>query len=289
MARTPWKPLFLIAACGLLSGCAHWSNRLPSDDLVESSESALPPLRVAGETVSLEVAHTIVPEDLRDEYLATWREIDETTLDESLRRSLRDNGLRLGRVSGPLPGGLRKLLDQSLDPLAADRGTGFDSLKMHRIQMAYGREKELNVGSERAQLNVLRKENGAIRGRTLDDAQCRLTLRAESEVDGARLLIQPWIVHGPVKQSFSGEGGAWRISPERPREDFPELRIQMPLAPGETLILAPTEPLQGVGKLFFGESPKTPRLLLMRLASSKANDLFDDGEDDLAPISSLGE
>lgn len=288
MGRTAHRVLF--AVCMLLaSGCAHWSKREASDDLLDG-ESALPPLQVAGDSITFEVAQVTITEEYREGYDEAWREIDELAIDADLRGRLQENGFRLGRISGALPVGLQELVSRPRDVLPTDgKLAAYDQIRIQRIQFSLGREKEIPVGSARANLNLLLNENGKVRGKTLHDAECRFTLKAESEVDGSRVSLRPWIVHGPLKQSFTGEGGAWRIAPERQHADFPELAVTLPMAPGETLVIAPTAELRGVGKMFFGETPKEPRVLLIRLASNKANELFDDGAAELAPISSLGE
>jgi hypothetical protein len=286
-AQKLFLTVLLVGPAGGLSGCAHWSPREPTENELENTFGS-PSATLGANRVVLEVAHvSIVREDLAD-LEDCWREIDEHVIDAALRKRLNENGVRVGRIGGELPAYLRDLVDQPKDIPNLDDATQ-DRLKLHRLTMTAGNEKDMPVGTPQENLSLLRNEGGAIRGKTLHDAQCMMSLRAENETSAGTLFFRPWIVYGPVKQTYTGKDGAWRIAPEREQIDFPDLHFSTPLAPGETLVIAPGQQARGVGKLFFHKKDESRRILLVRLSSSQGSPLFQSSDILAPPISSLAE
>ncbi len=292
MGRTAQRLLFnlLIATMAIsLGGCAHWSTREQTESELEDAfkiqSATLAPNRVV-----LEVAHVTIDREDVEELESVWRGIDEQVLDPSLRKSLNENGVRIGRIGGELPAYLRVLVSQSnAHPDPAVAGSTESGLQLHLMTMTAGADKELPIGKSQDSLSLLRNEDGAIRGRTLSEAQCMLTMRVENETSSGMLFFQPWIVYGPVKQTYRGKDGAWTIAPEREQVDFPDLHFSSSLAPGETLVIAPIAEARGVGKLFFHEKDGSRRILLVRLANSQGSPLFQTPDIVPPPISSLTE
>jgi hypothetical protein len=63
------------------------------------------------------------------------------------------------------------------------------------------------------------------------------------------------------------------------RISFDDLTINVTIDPGETVLLAATEDLSDLGRLFFGEptdhASRAQRLFLIRLVQTQMDDLFD--------------
>lgn len=238
------------------------------------------------DTVVLEMQTVLIPESSSDiELDRLWNELDEQHLDRDLRRRLADNGMRCGLLGTQIPELLRQVLESQLSS-SQDRWELMESLPDNpighrRLQARAHKRYEIVASPSQASCVVLTSQNGRLAGQTLYDAQCRFALRTYPRGDGnVRLELTPEIHHGPLEQKWTGSDGAFQPVVSRQKEIFDQLRIDTVLSPGEILLLTSTSEPKGVGALFFSDlsRPSAPcvKMLLVRLAQTQLDDLFDD-------------
>ncbi len=117
-------------------------------------------------------------------------------------------------------------------------------------------------------------------GKTFHDAQSVFELKAFPLGDGrARLELVPEIQFGPVKQKYVGRDGMFELEVGRERQAFPQLRIDATITPGHTLAVSSTASRSSLGGCFFCNGDRQ-KLLLVRLAQSQYDDLFEFREDE---------
>lgn len=278
--------LVLLPACLMLVGCAPLLFRQEPRS-TNAKAALLPQLTMPPNVVILEIAEVELQKEQIAQLESVWREIDEQHLPPEQRRELNANGIRCGKVDDPLPPVLRKLVD----PLSATEqakaeagGTPQPLIRNRDIRMPKGNQKDLPVGLAHPELTLLTKEGGALRGKTLRNAQCILKIRPEDSGDaGAKLHLEPLIVHGQTRQSWKADGGAWKMAPQREQREFPKLSINVRLAAGESVLLTATAEPRGVGRSFFAPGNDRRRAVLIRLSHAQEDQLFAPEEQQTAP------
>lgn len=274
----------LVLAAG--SGCARWSS-----DAQEKQNWKLPSPKMSPDSVVLEVISVRLTPTNREDAAQAWKEADEQIVDSELRRRLIENGWRCGKVSVQLPVGLQRLIDErptNLDVNSQDaQRLAEDALaRPLRIQSRKGARTALPAGTNQESLNVLINDNGSIRGETFEQAQCMLALRTFPQPDGrVRIELTPEIEFGQPKNRRIGADGMWRLDFSRDRREFEQLRLDVPLAPGETLLVTCGDDRVGLGGTFFQRPRDETMMLLIRLAQTQTDELFHPAEQ-LTPIAS---
>lgn len=264
----------------VLVGCSTWDTS-PSHET-----TFLPRAKMSRDTVVLEMQTVAIPEASSDVELdRLWNELDEQHLNRDLRRGLAENGMRCGLLGTQMPELLRQILNAQSNS-SQDRWEQMESLPDNpighrRLQARAHKRYEIVASPSLASCVVLTSQNGRLAGQTLYDAQCRFALRNYPRGDGnVRLELTPEIHHGPLQQKWTGSDGAFQPIVSRQKEIFEQLRIDAVLSPGEILLLTATNEPKGVGALFFTDlsrpSASRGKMLLVRLAQTQLDDLFDD-------------
>jgi hypothetical protein len=282
--RPPLHQLTLAALLlGSLSGCRLFTTAGDEGNGGDLS-NFLPP--VATDGVILEVYLVRFPYGREEESLRLWDEIDEQAIDRGVRRQLRQNGFRVGVVSGHIPRQLEELLGlkETVEqigkptPIEAD---GRPMVVQHVIHATARRGGQIDASSVYDSLPVLTTHGGEVSGRTYLKAQAKLILNATPQGDGTvKVRILPEVHHGEANQRFTSTGGGqWRLTSARPSQSFEELQIDVPLARGDMVVLGCLTDRQGsLGHAFFTGRPAGPleqKLVIVRVVRSKRDDLFD--------------
>ncbi len=261
----------------LASGCSAWKEPTP-----EAFE--LPTARMASDSVAIEMTFVRVPVGHLDFNAQLWREVDEQLLSVETRLHLNNNGFRCGLVGAQLPPSLRQLLDKQSEESQIDRPitSEIDVLAQNQlVQRRAGQRWEIVTSAPREELIVLYKKphEQKVGGKPYPDAQCILAAKPFPRGDGSvRLELTPEIHHGAPRKQWVGGQGTWQLLSGREREVFQELMIDVPLTPGQTLILSCTPDMKGLGHNFFveeGRGDAQQKLLLIRLAQVQRDELFE--------------
>jgi hypothetical protein len=262
----------------LLCGCSPWLHA-PNPD------KPLPTAPMANDTVVLEVAFVHLTPDDHAREAATWRQLDEQALPVELRLNLAANGMRAGVAASQLPQELRDLVERTSKDLAtAPAGDDVTSAEIaslsrnRRMQVRAGRRGKIVVSNQLPHISVLAKdEQGQVQGSAFDDAQCLFSLMAQPSGDGRTTLqLTPEVEHGELKNRWVPVDGALMNQVGKSRRVYDQLRMELPLSPGQTLVISATDEPSGLGQHFFTLKEPTPRrtMLLVRVAQTQQDDLF---------------
>jgi len=246
---------------------------------VASSASSETPAAVAAQrpgaapqTIPLElvfVRHEDHDPVLRDEL---WNLVDEQIYDESLRRRLHANGLRVGVVTAQLP----PHLAERFLPAAADLGETLPAalpdnpaLMRHTLRLLPGRSSDVMSATGLAELVLLEQSDDSLRGTTYHDASALFSLRCWPAADGrVRLQLSPTIKHGPVERSWVGEEGMFRLEAGQRRDPLEGLEFEATIPVGSMIVVGCMgEPASTAGDAFFRDragSRSGQRLLAIR-------------------------
>ena len=236
-----------------VAGCAQWKE-LPS----VSTEDA------TAVSATLENSHRLLVDvefvaapltALSDDQLSElWHWVDETAADASLRQKLRDNGIRIGRISNeqnfrqrlgshePDEDVVEQFMNQAA--IASDISHGTET-----IPMRFGRRYELQLRQPYEGSHVaLVHTDGETIGRTLSNAQYFFALSASQSdtPEQIRLRLRPEIQHGSAKQKWVSSDTAIRIDTRRETWALDMLNIDVTAAEGDTIVVAPALPMQGI-------------------------------------------
>jgi len=263
-----------------VAGCASWTTS-PS-----SEQTVLRKPRLSDDSVVLELTFAHIGELDPLDLTSIWNEVDEMKLDTVQRRRLAANGFRGGIAGMHLPQALRDLVDDEnstsgLDNRIDGRSGSVSRSSHRRLQARAGIRNEIVTGETIDSMVVLIDEDGKVSGSARAQAQTTLAVMVQPTGDGrAEIELVPEIHFGQPKQKWVGREGMFQFVVGKERERFEQLLIPATLAPGETLILSGNGKPQSLGEQFFTSCAGTanaPRMLLVRLAQSRDDELFGGG------------
>ncbi len=278
----------ILLAFGLLAGCTRLTPPAPSP-------SPLRPPRMSPDSVVLELFFVHVPlgDPLANEEV--WGGLDEQCLDPSSRHKLARNGFRVGFCGSQITDELVRLMDIEDKPVPTDMTervevTDIDQepavLRRH-MQLRAGRIGHVISSPVYDELTVLLREADHVGGFTEEQAQAMWELRPLPLPDGrVRLDLLPVIEYGQAQQRWASQHGALRLDSGRPRHQFDDLTISLPLAPGEMLVLTcqPDLPAALASHFFTDASGGAleQKVLVVRLVQTQHNEFF--GPDGILPL-----
>lgn len=262
------------------------------------SKLPLAPLTAAPDAIALEVFSAPAPHD-DPQFAALWELVDEQPLPAELRRQLAANGMRAGLVGPDVPTELaavlkvtdRRVEDEDRQLVSMDPEGG---VMMRLLHAHDGKRVELAIPEVREELTLLEAEDGQVRGKTYQQAECRIALRAFSETDGrVRLQLTPEMPHGAFKGRVRGNDGLFMLTQERETKVFSQLRIEPKLAPGQMLLVTRcADHPKTAGWHFFthggGEKPQA-MLWVFRAARAAPDGAFEDAPAEEPPLNVLDE
>lgn len=264
-------------ACAGIAGCAPFKT---PDDL---PSQILPKPRLSPDSVILEIGYAQLPLTEKAAYDEVWNLADEQSLSLELRQELTRNGLRCGILGKEIPERIRLLMDnqeKGADKRSEDLDVGEVEVdrKTRRLQCRAARRAKVLCSKRFDQLSLLMRDNGAVRGRQLQQAQCLMALKPYPQGDGrVQIDLLPEVEYGELKQQWVGGEGTLMQRVGRDKVAFDALRISLKLSPGQMLVTSATEQPIGLGEHFFVESiGGTPSrsLLFIRLAHTQQDNLF---------------
>jgi hypothetical protein len=238
---------------------------------------------MAADSVVLEIAFVRLPAADMAKYESIWAAADEQHLPADVRRQLAENGIRCGLLGATMP---TELVEQfaavttSLDDRSEDVDTSDTEVNRapQRRQFRAGRRGKIVVSKTHPSLSVLTRQEGAVRGHLVEDAQCFFALKVYPEGDGrVRLDLTPEIEHGSLKQQWSWQNGAMMQRMGRDRLVLDDLRVVATAAPGQILMISSTPEGKGLGQHYFLETAGGAverTMLLIRVAQTQHDDLF---------------
>jgi hypothetical protein len=272
----------LVIAVLLAPGCRNLPEQV--------GKSPLKPIRMAPDTVALDVFFVRFPFGQSEPNGPLWGEIDETCWPAELRQKLALNGFRVGLVGGqvpPIP--LSTLLELKDKPAPA--GTMHETnvadvaeeprVYRRHMPLHFGQRGELFTSGPYEELVVLVCNHADIEGKTYyGNVRPILSARAAQEPDGrVRLSLVPEVHYGAPNPSLVGQPGLMRLEPSQPKRVFQDMTIETSLRPGQMLVLGSLPQRPGsLGHHFFTHKTNgrlEQKLLVIRLSQTQHDGLFD--------------
>jgi hypothetical protein len=170
-----------------------------------------------------------------------WTLADEQFLDLDLRRRLLANGLRVGLLTGDIPGHIAARF-QGAGPQTTDFPAAEEGIVRRVIQAPTDGASELLAGGSIRELVLLehdaRSTAERFQGRTYHDAKAIFSLEVGPASDG-RILLEatPMLRHGPVERNWIATDGAFRLEAGQRRAVMDRLRWSVPLSTRDLLVI----------------------------------------------------
>lgn len=243
----------LVVACA--AGCLPDVRRTP-----EPLEAALrrPP---EGDTIFVDSA--LVERPATDAFCSQelWDGCNEQCVGLERAVLLEDNGLRVARLTAPLPARLQTILNSRRSTIGPRRQRARPDAA---VCVAVGPRRQRAAVSVRA---------GEGRELELTDAQAQFEVTPRLDDGRLALRVTPQLRHGPARVrprvAGAGEGPLrWTLDTKEPLEELSELTLEMPLEAGEYLLIGPRgDDPKAVGPAFFayqGDGVPVRQLLILR-------------------------
>ncbi len=259
-----------------LAGCAE----LPRHKGLE-----LQPPKLAADSVVLEVFLVRLPPGETAQATPIWAEIDELSLPAETRARLSAQGFRAGLTAGRIPVELERLMQLGeKSPAPASDAVVVDlqaesNVSRRILQMRPGRRGEIMASRVYDRLTMFNRTDQQVTGESYQQAQCCFAVSGKPQPNGhVRLEVLSEIQHGAPRGIFTPGEGQYTIETRRERVALDDLKIDVPLQPGQILVLGGAASTDGsLGSYFFTEDVSggaTGRLVLIRLAQSQQDGLF---------------
>jgi hypothetical protein len=248
--------------------------------LTRLKRNSLPPIRMAGDAISLEIV--FVDRPAGDALLGAplWSHVDQVaSLDSAVRAMLRQNGLRVGIVCSNPPESLQTMLGlNSRESRSAaklpDQSSGLEG---RRVSLPAGGTTEVHVSpfyehtAEQADLTVV--QGAEKRTRHYVNCRCVYQLTARRLQDGwVQLDFLPQVHHGDHYLRPTAGTEDWQFDQGQRVDTFHPQRFTLPLNEGEIAIVTVEDSTrESLGELFFRERSSAAtiqRLLLVRLCDA---------------------
>src|SRR6476661_4287578 len=194
--------------------CAMAGCRMFPGDTMIKGHSPLKPAQPSPDSVAMEIIWARFPANdpvLSD---ASWREIDETQIEPSVRRELVNNGLRAGVISGTMPEAIHRVVHQKQSSSdETDATPAEQNAKLITEPMVHGRVRrmrrnqrsEVQASEIYPELPLLLSGGSELGGRTYEKAQAIYSLRVDPRPDRTAIVeLTPELQYGDAKLRFTG-------------------------------------------------------------------------------------
>jgi hypothetical protein len=270
-------------------GCARWNR--PSWSAAEKTEetkSTIVPVQStpAPDSVSIETVMVRFDETELNKLDQSWLAADESVIDIEHRKLLDMNGIRVGVIRGDLPQPIVHQLELSRSQQRSDvveqLGLGADTdSRTKLLSCRAGRRKDLVIRRELQQpLSVVTAIGGSVSGHLFDRASAVFALTMYPQADSTAIAeLIPEVQYGEQRKSFVTGDFGMRQELKRESKLWKQLKIRVSLATNDVLMISTTSPSKALGHAFFTtqktEQAEQQTVLLVRLASTQLDDLFD--------------
>jgi len=277
--------LLALISSPLATGCRNLKvNDKPN---AASAGIVLPKAQMESDSVAVRVAIAEF-DDHQEEELESFIDSTDQKLPLATRQRLDDNGLRVSIVSN--------INSVRLQGLLAPRIPKREWLTDHELELAeagkleptYRLTSQRHVEKRRgesftAEVSPVRAESTwqvyegtrAVPGRAAL-AQCQMRITSWPQSDGSvRIQFLPEIHHGQKQSKIGVAGQNFSVNQQREIQELRSLSFELAVRPGETILVAPTEKLERIGKLFFDATPSPPELADGSAPSTLAGDSVD--------------
>ena len=284
----------ILTACGagFLASCASLrssSNDVPPPPLSDAAKPALRRVELAPDAVSFDALLVHVPYQDRDLVEAFWRDVDEQEIDPKTRRYLNEQGFRAGLIGASIPDSLSRLLtlkgrelrstlEEEVDP--AKKSTGAPVAYSKPINLRAGMKSVIEArGDVIPAIPILENQNGALVGKSYNDAQTLFSVAIDPAPDGSvRFDVTPFLRYGAPRLATRYQHGQLVRAQEQPTKTFDALKCSLALRPGQFLAIGASDAkTSALGRWFFtdGGDDYDQKILVLRLLVTQHDGEFD--------------
>lgn len=267
------RSILYLTTCAALSaflGCGGFLKKQQS--LFHKGPKKLPAIKTSCEAVQLQ--SVLVERPVGDLLMRSlWQEIDEIGDNEpEVRKSLRENGFRVGVASSSPPRALQSMLGLESDLAGVSAEDGSKQLPSLQYVLPPNAETKIDISPFYPACSI---EVPTADGKKLKDytnARCRFQVTARRLQDGWVVLeFLPEIHHGDQRLRFAATDGGWKQQTSQKINRLFGQRFEIKLNLGEmVLITCDGDNIRSAGHHFFvgaDEDVKVQRLLVVRLAN----------------------
>ncbi|MBR4833294.1 MAG: hypothetical protein IKU86_03025 [Thermoguttaceae bacterium] len=291
MGKRAKKGAVLTACCaGLLASCA--SLQTSTSDAPPppvETKSALRRPELPPDAVSFDALIVQVPYQDRELVRAFWNDVDELEIDPETRRYLNEQGFRAGLIGASIPDSLSRLLTLKGRELRSSLEEEVDySKKSASAPVAYSKPINLRAGMKSVveargdvipSIPILENQNGALVGKSYNDAQTLFTVAVEPSPDGStRFDVTPFLRYGEPRLTTRYRHGQLVRTQEQPTKTFDALKCSLALRPGQFLAIGASDAkTSALGRWFFtdGGDDYDQKILILRLLVTQRDGEFD--------------
>jgi hypothetical protein len=283
----------LVSSLGVC-GCARWE--LPE----KKSRTIFPKSRIALDAVGLEQGIAQLDSGQVESFELFWRSLDQQALPLELRKRLDQNGIRVAIMDSHAPAILHKLIEPK--PIVVEELTELEKqllakgllrkqqrmISHERISNREGEGHLISVSKFHPQISWVVRNGTKETPGFGESVRGMMMVTTFPQGDGSvRLIFEPEIHHGQWRPQIAQRSFLKESKQAVMRID--DLKFEVILRPGESIVIAPTQDVADLGKLFFGageteielpgppnRSVPTHRMLMIRVVQTQMDDLFSD-------------
>jgi hypothetical protein len=268
----------LLIVCASVTGCQYWfaEKETPATETWQGVFGTAGPeivdaSRSTFDTVLLEVAHIEQPISDISMVDLLWKEVDQIgALDSKTRRTLEDNGIRIG-FTGPNP---PRILQKMLEVDAAwreERSDGRLGTSARSITVVPGEPTHLLTGPAYAECKIDIPRASGRETMTFQNATSVLRIESETLEKGwVKLHFIPEIHYGTQATRRVATDSGWQFTNSQKIETVYSQQFSLTLNKGDVALLTATKPSPGkLGHAMFigdGNDDQIQRMVVIRLA-----------------------
>lgn len=294
------KYLSVLVLLILVSGCGNLRSAFSGASSTGEPYELLKKSPMSADSVVLEISMIEIPCTEMERIDRLFETLEMTRVELDQRQAWDRNGIRVGAGGTSLPMEFEAVVASELE--SEESAVSAEETKLaprRRIQARSGKAFRIATRPVEPELTWFRiGRDGYREGGTRAAAQTEFEVRSFAEGDGSvRLILNPEILYGEPKQVVTTSNASFRYEMKRDSITFPDLRLEARLQLGESLILAAkpagrkTDSMPGsfgLGQVFLQASEGSTKLIVIRLAQSQQDDLFDSSQNS-QPLESIAE
>ena len=244
---------------------------------------------MAPDAVSFDALLVHVPYQDRALVEAFWNDVDEQEIDPETRRYLNEQGFRAGLIGASIPDSLSRLLtlkgrelrstlEEEVD--YSKKSTGAPVASSKPINLRAGMKSVIEArGDVIPAIPILENQNGALVGKSYNDAQTLFSVAIDPAPDGSvRFDVTPFLRYGAPRLATRYQHGQLVRTQEQPTKTFDALKCSLALRPGQFLAIGASDAkTSALGRWFFtdGGDDYDQKILVLRLLVTQHDGEFD--------------
>ena len=284
--------LFALSAT-FVFGCAKL------DQPTKKTSLTFPKGRLASDAVGLEVGVAQLDSHQEETFESFWNLLDQQELPIELRKLLDQNGLRVAVMPIHPPSLLNELVDPK--PVDPEKLNEFEK-QLHakkllrpqprmiihdRISNREGQAHEVATSDVQGETSWVIRNGDEQTAGFGNQVRGMMSITTYPNGDGSvRLLLRPEIHHGQSRPRIGVGQRSFLVESSQHVTPVDELKFEVTLRPGESLVVAPTKDIAELGGILLGShgnavgnsdskrAVPTHRILMVRVVQTQMDDLF---------------